>query len=629
MPRFRLRPVGAVVEWGLPASWRRMQRSAAESTVARAAPSFSDQEADCAILGTLGTLGPRTAAAHGQSQQQQNTTTAVVPRRLVAVAKAETGDWQVNEVTPEGATVYLTDRPKGRWRKMSPDRVALVETDSREDFHLPHKHFQRRTVDFGTYAPLKGPLPADRPVLRLSLYRESTPYRVVLQRAAVRSGVPPYVLDVACQREAFGCVTQHVSAIGVARDALTHASRHYNINAILFNPLHHGSATNLVAGCGGSKWRVLLRNVSGSEDAIHDVCGALRDRGAINYFPLASFGIGAGKAHAIAGAAARGDVAAACAAWLHAEAERNPLLKPHYDQYIAAHDSTLQGLLHGLDTELERTKLMRRLRPFVRQLAALSGAADGTCDPAELQKLYLAIPALDRAEASAAPAAFVWNAAATQRVLSYGQRVVEGDVVLKGGQPHVVGAGEAGAFHFTDVVLPVGLPGPSTVMPKHAVDAALYTAVADQRGLGPAIAEWTQRTAERVAAYRPVFLVPKNFTYRVLEDPNALTVMKTDLFLREERRPVGDAFESDRIREPTQLNMPHAVRRLIEDARPPGAGSKSVAIACTLPAGAHMSTLLREGFDVHEVHHHDLLAPTTVDTMHCPLRGENEGVQKA
>ena len=98
-------------------------------------------------------------------------------------------------------------------------------------------------------------------------------------------------------------------------------------------------------------------------------------------------------------------------------------------------------------------------------------------------------------------------------------------------------------------------------------------------------------------------------------DPNSLTVLKTDLFIRQERQsPLVGLAGSGRVRRPSELNVSDRFRERMQPViMRPGAGRASVALSFHLPAGAHPTVMLREAFDVRHAQFHDLLTPHAAD----------------
>jgi tRNA(Glu) U13 pseudouridine synthase TruD len=596
---------------------------------------FGAEEAQCGMLATLAKADEVVALRNAVKNKGTVSPTQPVatPQRLNAVIKADMGDWQVNEIDSSGLPVLLSNRPKGRWLKLTKDQTEKVETDPRQEFYLPHKSFQERVVNHGTYRPIVGELPSDRPVLKLSLYRENTSWDAIMNRVEHRTRVSRNALDAASSKEAFGCVSQWISAINVPRELLNHANRHYNLHAILFDPKLHGGVDQIVDSCAGNAWRVLLRCVTGAQEDIDASLERIRDRGFVNYFPLSTFGATANFAHEVVGAAARGEYLDACRLWLQCEAERNPVLHGSYLKYVNARQGSEAAALDTMLQELSNYRMKRRLAPFVTLLrdATKRGELEGRS-----RQLWTSLAPYDRDSLLSAAPAFVWNAMASQRLLSYGTAVVEGDVVDANRRqpgapvkPHLVCAGEASAFTVEDVLLPLPPAGtsanrnkPAVVFPATVVvNEQLYRRMVEDHRLQAAIDAWHRDAVKSAAPYRFLVSRPKRLKWTIVQDPDSLSLLKTDRFIREERRPVGLELQSDRLRPPSELNLPPAFREMLQpilhDSR---SGTSSVALTFELAAGAHPTAMLLESFNVRQACFHDLLTPTPLDGMRAETR---------
>ena len=728
-------------------------------------------------------------AHHNKKKQREEQGEAVmrVPMpRLPCAVKADVGDWQGNELDNlTGDPIQLTRRPKGAWSKLQKAFKTPVETNKDEEWHLPFKHYAPFTVDYGGYVKrfsASGVVPVDQPILKFSVYRESTGVDVLRRRLRSKLGLNPddhSVLfsggtvmtpanehqqgsanavsgemmtvgaeDGSLSGESFGAVCQLGSCIGLPNAALLpHASRHYNLRPIIFNPLGFvgeeglqavmplgtsfgrglwsvsGDGSDQLLNNGGISWRILLRCVRVNQDdplypvispddldsspqlraadaAIKARLKRLNTHGFINYFSIKKFGITANQSHHIATALGQGNYYSACCYWLQSEAERHPVVYRGYLKYLAESSSTGQGGIGGpLDsygsqstgtTLLSLCKALHQARApqttqnFIKTLSRIHlGSFDhdqssATHDQAVYRMLWETTGKHAMGAVASGGASFIWNAMASQRMFSYGPRVVVGDIVaVCAGTGHglhhessqMCGSVKqqakpadrdinfrivtdeamiaAASLSIFDVVLPMpeyavgadaqkdqdasrgGNADSGCLFPTHNVNRALYQQMIRDHSLAAACnAQRGSQPMYRRLVERPVAETLRAVT---VHDPSSLTVLKTDLFLRQERGThLSSALTTDRIRTPCMVNQSPALRDRLAPVidyndinNRDGCGAVrststsndsnelySVALSVELPRGVHIHSMLREVFDVRHCHFHDLLTPS-------------------
>lgn len=676
---------------------------------------------------------------------------AFATRRLGAVVKGTSADWQVSEIYTSsdaasfsssvssswsslGATllpssaddelvnqffasvVTVTKTPKGGWKKIAPALKKNIETDERVSYSDPNKHFREMLITHGAYAYKKGSIPVDRNVLEFSLYRENTPLRAIMRRVAKKLRVQDEKLAkihgedffVVSMKESYGCVNQLGRIRNVSVEMLPHASRHYNINPILFNPLKYLPSENtmmrdnqtnendndqpvvlLTSKFRGNRWRVMLRCVDGSKAEIEDTLSRLSQKGAINYFPLRNLGGGAagGSATDINAAVAEGRYFDACRFWLQNEGSRDFLFKSHYSSYLAADSGSVGGIMEIASKELADAKASPYLVQATKFLAekhnntnksssnnnnsSSSILSDEICKQLWEQTVSEAVDPIAIREA---PDNFLWNLAVSQRMYKAGtDKVVKGDYVVVA--DHKDAAATAGASHHgqgggvgmssmkvkriesdeegraysveRDLVVPFASNyflstknGTTSTAESSSTSSnccwyeEFYKSAAEQFGLSRACFESSSSSSSssnprhrenQSLKFRRAILKPTSAMQAVIvEDPNSLSMLKTDLFLRQERKNAnGDITLEGRFRTPTLFNVSDAFRELMQDAihNPPPSSSSSVSVSSSsssnsrcsvaievdLPVGAHVLSFLREAFLVRHIHYTDQL----------------------
>ncbi|KAH8613038.1 hypothetical protein ERJ75_000824800 [Trypanosoma vivax] len=548
---------------------------------------------------------------------------------LVAVVKAQPSDFQVNEVDALGRCAVLEKCAKGRWKKVSRQKTILVEDDSRTPFSDPSKTFSPRVQSYGEYVRLAGRLPRDTPVLHFVVYRDfhslgavenRLRYVLGLQRDCIVLQEPP--------GGSFGCVTQHGLCIGVTKELLLHASRHYNTHPLVFDPREYRDADSLAAPVQrprGNHYRILLRCVEGDKEQVSHLLKTTSDQGFINYFGIEHFGVGTNRLFDMASLAARGEYRQAIGSLLHCVAECNVVHHEHYLRYLNAHPSTLAGVAQSWAGAAKHMRAHKWVVDLLQGLAAYH-AEPKTEDVTRLGELWKKLPMHDQIKRSAAE--FVWNAMASQRVISHGLRVREGDVVrlhrpvdgsmLPGSVHnlyHVVSRAEEeqGAFHITDVVLPVpyGIAAcEQSLFPQLTpLDRDLYREFAEKHHLEFLFSDsLSPPLYGSLEFYRPLVVKPDHLQLAVLHDPNSFTSLKSDLFMMQERRPVqaGEMDYTARVREPCVYNVSERFVEKMEPVLKAHSGPYTVVLSFFLPDGASPLVMLRESFSLHYASFQDM-----------------------
>ncbi|SCU64286.1 tRNA pseudouridine synthase D (TruD), putative [Trypanosoma equiperdum] len=551
----------------------------------------------------------------------------------VAVVKAQPSDLQVNEVDAVGDVAALSKVVKGKWRKISRQKTLLIEDDARTPFSDPSKSFSPRVQSYGEYVRLTGKLPRDLPVLRFVLYRDSYSLNSVENRLGYVLSLQPDCVFLRDQPGgSFGCITQHGVCLGVTKEILSHASRHYNLHPLIFEPREYFSTDklhSLLQGARGHHHRVLLRCVEGSQDTIKALLKKTAERGFINYFWLDRFSVGTNRFFDMAVLAARGDYLKSIGALLHCVAESNGVHYDHFLKYLNADPSTVPGTAQTWATT---AKHMRSPNWIVQLLRGLHKYhADAECGKSSyLAELWSALPMREALRRSAAE--FVWNAMASQRLLSKGLNVVEGDVVRMGPADSVSGCDssslpnncgnyhlvtkddeEKGTFKITDVVLPVpyGSVAANNCLFPHLspLDKKLYVEFATKHGMSFLFDEqMPSPLSNPLQFYRHLITKPVNMQVSVIRDPNSLTSIKSDLAVMQERKlvQIGDIDYSTRVREPCVYNVSERFTEKMEEILKTHRGPNSVVLSCYLPEDSSPFVMLREVFDLRHASFHDL-----------------------
>ena len=602
----------------------------------------------------------------------------LVPRkRLHAAIKCDPTDWQINEMTPLGDYVTVERRLRGRWKKISPKTTVDIEDDSEVPFGHPDKTFSKKVTSYGTYRHHRGPPPpSDRPWLQFQVYRESTSLSTLIHRMQRKCYIPS---DRLCfprgeNQDEFGCVCHTGGAWSAHREDVVYASRNFNIRPISVTPV--GYNVKPPNEPRGNHYRVVLRAVTATVPEVEaHLAWLLRSGGSagqtaarlpsapppfINYVSLSAFGIAANAAFEIGAMIGQNRYAAALSQYLQNVAERDPIWYAHYVKYLSASDvAALPGILDvavndmvGFKCNRDLVGLVMALRDVYIRLGTASLRSTGLTD--DLCKPIWEAWVPNAADYVHAARYFIWNAAASQRILSGGLKVNAGDLVaIRTSPTHssierspsppaavaLVRPGEEHLWSLDDLVLPFPtstlLDGAPVVFPECAATKALYAEVAALHGMHDAVSA-SQRFWQREQAmtgihppsYRRLFVRPSHVEFKAFDDPHSLLAIKSDWFWSqelgngsEERPPIFGLDEGLRIRGPSEFNVSVAFRDRMktvlqfapeQDRRGTSNGGSTVVLALSLPAGSHVSIILREFFSLRHVHYHDLLSVRAV-----------------
>ncbi|KPI84769.1 hypothetical protein ABL78_6187 [Leptomonas seymouri] len=544
---------------------------------------------------------------------------------LLAVVRAQTTDAQVNEVDTSGHGAFIEKSTRARWRKISRSKTILVE-DTTAPFSDPEKSYTPRVQSYGEYVRRLGKLPEGQPLLRFVMYRDGYSLESVRHRFQYEIGVSSDALYLhAPPGGSFASITQFGLAVGVTREQLPHASRRYNIHPLVFDDRSYHSLAELKKLCvapQGHLHRVVLRCVPGGEAAVSALLKRLSTDGFINYFGVETFGIGSNTLFDLAASHHGGEVHRAVGGYLQTLAESSPLHYPSYLAYASAEDSTAAGVVGKWLELCERARLPRKTRGLIRSLQHYhslpqpNGTAAGL---AAMQAVWDCCDVADRSETSAA--AFVWNAMASQRLLSYGSRPVRGDLVRCVGPngavqiAEIATDAEAAQWSMEDVVLPVPHKEKAVPYPSHGVNRELFVKFATKHRLSflfesPAAAGPPPPlvAADAVAHYRHVVRRPDRMQGAVLHDPTSCAALKSDHFLLQEHQPT-ESWSLDyerRVREPSPFNVSERFRERMRYICQHQHGVSTVMLSFALPADSSPWIALREAFDLRYGSFHDL-----------------------
>ncbi|CCW68376.1 unnamed protein product [Phytomonas sp. Hart1] len=621
---------------------------------------ISSEERECGMI-----LRMREIPTRGASSQPNPTSSSASSSSPLwnAVIKGQSSDFQVNEIHSNElftAAAILARRPRSRWRKLSRAQTLLVENSPLESFGSPDKTFSPRVQSHGTYMPLHGRLPTAEPVLHFMIYRDSNAVGNLYHRFLRELGVEKAALTL---REGpggfYGCLSQFAAGVGITKEQIVHLSRHYALHPLIIDPRKYYPLEAwgpLTAPPRAYFYRVLLRAVgpnAPNPPPIPEVLQSWTENGFVNYFGIERFGVGANRAFEVAAFAARGDFPRGVGGVLQTLAEADPFHLAHFTAYVNAAPGGVSGVVEAWARETRALRaapaICRLPDALHRHHAGAKGEGEGGA-PNERERAHSSAPEragegfaeLENAwreggmEAAArrSAAEFVWNAMASQRLLSHGREVVVGDVVRVGdeavGDPpaevrRVRTSEEARARTIDEVVLPVPYPGSDlarAVFPAiGALNFALFEEFAARYQLGflfhpeTEIASIGEKPNWEPITYRPIVRKPHKLSASMIYDPSSFTALKSDLFLLQERKAVEhlDLDYANRVREPSIYNISERFAERLALVKQVHSGNYSVALSFMLPADASPLVALREVFALKYLHFNDLHFSTAAE----------------
>ncbi|EOD16794.1 hypothetical protein EMIHUDRAFT_464264 [Emiliania huxleyi CCMP1516] len=448
-------------------------------------------------------------------------------------------------------------------------------------------------------------------------------------------GVPTRSFSVAGLKDYRAVTTQEV----VARDVTPEAVAACAPPPCLRLGRAWPTATKLrLGGCGGNRFRIVVRGVAGGGRRIDKALRALKRRGFINYFGLQRFGSGASVNH---------EVGLACLLRRYDDAVCKALSPPAGGRTSSAELEAHEAWAVGRDAR-SALRLMPRSRHLQRALLArLAGeATDGggagagrarqpngwsdlTSDACRDAVLSLPLP--HRRLLAHAYFSRLWNIAASERLRRYGVGPArEGELVwlrpadlppgcecdgcaqaaAGGGGPHayergrrrrrsvhIVSAAEAAAevFAAKQVVLP--LAGSRTLFPRDEVGSLLrrllcYDGVDPDGGELEVSSDKEQPPLPLLGSYRRLLLRPRRMSWELLQASSHETHRDSREMsgqLPSWQLPKGarrEAVEGQRMEAAATVGM--------LDASAEGEATCDVAVQFDLPPGAYATMALRE-----------------------------------
>ena len=383
--------------------------------------------------------------------------------------------------------------------------------------------------------------------VRFALYKENFDTHHALTTLAKVLHVSQKVFSVAGTKDKRGVTVQQVTAYSVPPSKLVRINA--AIRDIRVGNFEYVSEELRLGDLQGNRFEIVLRALSTSSvDAVEAAAAAVKRCGFINYFGLQRFGSSAtSPTHSVGRCLLRGE-------WMEAVQH---IMAPSYNTKVEVSEA-VKAFFGGGSAE-KALSMLARQQVAERTILMVLGK-----DRTALVNALQAIPRNLRTMYIHAYQSYLWNEAASERVLKHGaDKVIAGDLVIPRStlqaarkamampqhhqqddstvqkeeneeeepvveneadvavnvEPHVVTAEEAaaGKYSFDDVVLP--LIGHRVKYPENDI-ADVYRSIAERDGVS--LDQSTHKVKEfsvmtMAGAYRHVLFKPADMEYSVLK----------------------------------------------------------------------------------------------------------------
>ncbi|XP_013872268.1 pseudouridylate synthase 7 homolog [Austrofundulus limnaeus] len=253
----------------------------------------------------------------------------------------------------------------------------------------------------------------------------------------------------------------------------------------------------------GNHFTVVIRNISGTDEEVHQAMTSLRQKGFINYYGMQRFGTTAVPTQQVGRAILKND-------W---EEVVDLILKPRPGAEKEFLVRCREEWAKTQDPEAALKKLPNKRCVEGQLLRGLSMYGKKNIITA-----FGLIPRNSRLMYIHSYQSVVWNTLVSRRIEAFGLKAVEGDLVLRETTAHVLSAEEAESHSIHDIVMP--LPGFDVIYPSHHIGAG-YRELLSADGLDIDNMRHKVKDYSLAGAYRRVIIRPTDVSWEVIryDDP--------------------------------------------------------------------------------------------------------------
>uniref|UniRef100_A0A665TYU7 Pseudouridylate synthase 7 homolog n=1 Tax=Echeneis naucrates TaxID=173247 RepID=A0A665TYU7_ECHNA len=264
----------------------------------------------------------------------------------------------------------------------------------------------------------------------------------------------------------------------------------------------------------GNHFTVVIRNISGTNEQVHQAMTSLKQTGFINYYGMQRFGTTAVPTQQVGRAILRND-------WNEVV---DLILKPRpgAEKEFLVRCREEWAKTQNPEAALKKLPNKRCVEGQLLRGLSMYGKKN-------IVTAFGLIPRNNRLMYIHSYQSVVWNTMVSRRIEAFGLKAVEGDLVLKG--THVLSAEEAECHTIHDIVMP--LPGFDVIYPTHHGYRELLSA----DGLDIDNMRHKVKDYSLAGAYRRIIIRPSDVSWEVIEyDDPRISLVHTD-FEKLERKP--------------------------------------------------------------------------------------------
>uniref|UniRef100_A0A3Q1IZN8 Pseudouridylate synthase 7 homolog n=1 Tax=Anabas testudineus TaxID=64144 RepID=A0A3Q1IZN8_ANATE len=267
----------------------------------------------------------------------------------------------------------------------------------------------------------------------------------------------------------------------------------------------------------GNHFTVVIRNISGTDEQVHQAMSSLKQTGFINYYGMQRFGTTAVPTQNVGRAILRND-------WNEVI---DLILKPRPGAEKEFMVRCREEWAKTQDPEAALKKLPNKRCVEGQLLRGLS-----MYGKKNIVTAFGLIPRNNRLMYIHSYQSVVWNTMVSRRIEAFGLKAVEGDLVLKG--THVLSAENAESYSIHDIVMP--LPGFDVIYPTHHVGKG-YRELLAADGLDIDNMRHKVKDYSLAGAYRRVIIRPSDVSWEVIQyDDPRISLVHSD-FEKLESKP--------------------------------------------------------------------------------------------
>uniref|UniRef100_A0A665TYV7 TRUD domain-containing protein n=1 Tax=Echeneis naucrates TaxID=173247 RepID=A0A665TYV7_ECHNA len=248
----------------------------------------------------------------------------------------------------------------------------------------------------------------------------------------------------------------------------------------------------------GNHFTVVIRNISGTNEQVHQAMTSLKQTGFINYYGMQRFGTTAVPTQQVGRAILRND-------WNEVV---DLILKPRpgAEKEFLVRCREEWAKTQNPEAALKKLPNKRCVEGQLLRGLSMYGKKN-------IVTAFGLIPRNNRLMYIHSYQSVVWNTMVSRRIEAFGLKAVEGDLVLKGTTAHVLSAEEAECHTIHDIVMP--LPGFDVIYPTHHVGKG-YRELLSADGLDIDNMRHKVKDYSLAGAYRRIIIRPSDVSWLVM-----------------------------------------------------------------------------------------------------------------